>query len=152
MNLRHELAWRERHDFVTSGVESVVMWVRENQAVFFDVPAPSPGVLWPVIELPHAPTAIGVKDDDPRRSDLAAEYPGADHRLRVILRRRRRNVTAGEQCNTECDDERLHTPNEIWMEFFRLIRLLALGESDKSGVMGELRRIIRHLGSGMIRV
>ena len=112
MNLRHELAWRERHDFVTSGVESVVMWVRENQAVFFDVPAPSPAVLWPVIELPHAPTAIGVKDDDPRRSDLAAEYPGADHRLRVILRRRRRNVTAGEQCNTECDDERLHTPNE----------------------------------------
>ncbi len=33
----------------------------------------------------------------------------------------------------------------------RLIRLLALGESDNSAVMGESCRIIRHLGMEMIR-
>ena len=43
----------------------------------------------------------------------------------------------------------LITPNEIWMEFLRLLRLLACEESDKSGVMEELCRIIRHLGSAM---
>src|SRR5947199_190164 len=35
------------------------------------------------------------------------------------------------------------------VQFWGLVRLLAWGESDKSGVMGELCRIIRHLGSGM---
>ena len=37
------------------------------------------------------------------------------------------------------------------MELFRLIRLLAWRESDKSGVIGgELCRIIRNLGSGIV--
>jgi hypothetical protein len=39
-------------------------------------------------------------------------------------------------------------PNEIYTELFRLIRSLAGKESDKSGIIGELCRIIRHLGSG----
>jgi hypothetical protein len=39
--------------------------------------------------------------------------------------------------------------NEIWMELFRLIRSLPSQSSDKSGVMGELCRIMRHLGSGI---
>jgi hypothetical protein len=34
-------------------------------------------------------------------------------------------------------------PNEIWMELFRLIRLLCWGEPDKGGVMEELCQIIR---------
>jgi hypothetical protein len=41
---------------------------------------------------------------------------------------------------------------QYFTELFRLIRLLAWGESDKRGVMLELCRIIRHFGSAMIRV
>src|SRR5207253_8837194 len=35
------------------------------------------------------------------------------------------------------------------VQFWGLVRLLAWGESDKAGVMGEWCQIIRHLGSGM---
>jgi hypothetical protein len=40
-------------------------------------------------------------------------------------------------------------PNEIWMELFRLIRSLPSQSPGKSGIMGELCQIIRHLGSGI---
>ena len=36
------------------------------------------------------------------------------------------------------------------MELFRLIRLFPWRESNKSGIIGELCRIIRHLGSGIV--
>jgi hypothetical protein len=36
------------------------------------------------------------------------------------------------------------------MELFRLIRLFPGEQSDKSGVMGELCRTVRHLGSGIV--
>jgi hypothetical protein len=38
----------------------------------------------------------------------------------------------------------------FFTELFRLVRLLALGESDKSGVTVELCRVIRHLGRKIV--
>ena len=41
-------------------------------------------------------------------------------------------------------------PQRGFTELFRLIRSLPSQSPDKSGVMGELCRLIRHLGSGIV--
>jgi hypothetical protein len=69
----------------------VIVLVCENECVAFNTPTPSANVFRPVIKLPHAPAAVGMKNNDVCGTDLAAVNPTTDDELSVVALRDCRN-------------------------------------------------------------
>jgi hypothetical protein len=93
-----------------------------------------------VIELPHAPAAVGMKNNDACGTDLAAVNPTTDDELSVIALRDCCNGDETDKRYGECSNERVHAPNENKMSDGGRGRALLGAKVRKSSQKWSVRR------------
>ena len=91
----------------------MIVRVCENECVAFNAPTSSSNVFRPIIKLPDAPTAVGMKNDDACGTDLAAVNPATNNELRIIGLRDCCNDGETDNREGEFSNERIPAPNEL---------------------------------------